>query len=225
MEAVRDMSGHWSPKRIHFESFLEGGGKRPEDKPFLVELAKSNQTLEVPVGKSILSRDVRVLSDADARRNGRPSRHGVASGRASVPDHGLRFPSHVRKAGPRPVAEPPIMKNGKLRIGVVGLWRAFSLMLPTFLADPRVDLVAGCDPRAGARDQFSRDFSRPAYEAVEALAADPEVEVIYVASPHQFHARHTQIAADHGKHVLVEKPMAPASICSSATATALTRPI
>ncbi len=25
MEAVRDMSGHWSPKRIHFESFLEGG--------------------------------------------------------------------------------------------------------------------------------------------------------------------------------------------------------
>lgn len=100
------------------------------------------------------------------------------------------------------------MKSRKLRIGVVGLGRAFSLMLPTFLADSRVELVAGCDPRAGARDQFCRDFSRPAYEAVEALADDPEVEVIYIASPHQFHARHTQIAADHGKHVLVEKPMA-----------------
>ncbi|WP_437628879.1 PDR/VanB family oxidoreductase [Achromobacter xylosoxidans] len=63
MEAVRDMSGHWSPNRIHFESFLEGGGKRPEDKPFLVELVKSNKTLEVPVGKSILS----VLQAADVR--------------------------------------------------------------------------------------------------------------------------------------------------------------
>lgn len=100
------------------------------------------------------------------------------------------------------------MEIQKLRIGVVGLGRAFSLMLPTFLADHRVELVAGCDPRDGARDQFNQDFSRPAYETVEALAADSEVEIVYIASPHQFHARHTQIAAEHGKHVLVEKPMA-----------------
>ncbi|MBO9352887.1 2Fe-2S iron-sulfur cluster binding domain-containing protein [Bordetella petrii] len=55
MEAVRDMSGHWSPGRIHFESFLEGGGKKPTDKQFQVELAKSGLQFEVPVGKSILS--------------------------------------------------------------------------------------------------------------------------------------------------------------------------
>lgn len=63
MEAVRDMSGHWSPNRIHFESFLEGGGKKPDDKSFLVELARSGKTFEVPVGKSILS----VLLAAGAR--------------------------------------------------------------------------------------------------------------------------------------------------------------
>ncbi|ANY14583.1 PDR/VanB family oxidoreductase [Bordetella pseudohinzii] len=63
MEAVRDMSGHWSPGRIHFESFLEGGGKRPDDRPFSVELASSGQTLEVPVGRSILS----VLREAGVR--------------------------------------------------------------------------------------------------------------------------------------------------------------
>jgi phthalate 4,5-cis-dihydrodiol dehydrogenase len=34
------------------------------------------------------------------------------------------------------------------------------------------------------------------------------VEAIYIASPHQFHAQHARIAAKHGKHVLVEKPMA-----------------
>jgi len=95
-----------------------------------------------------------------------------------------------------------------LRIGVVGLGRAFTLMLPTFLNDARVQLVAAADPLLQARAQFERDFGTPAHEDVEALCADPRVEVVYVASPHQFHAEHVQMAAAHGKHVLVEKPMA-----------------
>jgi phthalate 4,5-cis-dihydrodiol dehydrogenase len=95
-----------------------------------------------------------------------------------------------------------------LRVGVVGLGRAFTLMLPTFLQDPRVELVAACDPREAARAQFERDFAAPTFDSVEALAAQAAVEVVYIASPHQFHAAHTRIAAAAGKHVLVEKPMA-----------------
>jgi phthalate 4,5-cis-dihydrodiol dehydrogenase len=91
---------------------------------------------------------------------------------------------------------------------VAGLGRAFSLMLPTFLADARIELVAACDPRLAARAQFAKDFSASVYETIEQLAADPAVDAIYVASPHQFHAAHTEVAARHGKHVLVEKPMA-----------------
>ncbi|MBV7484848.1 PDR/VanB family oxidoreductase [Bordetella sp. BOR01] len=63
MEAVRDMSGHWSPGRIHFESFLEGGARQPDDQPFTVALARSGGELQVPVGKSILS----VLLEAGVR--------------------------------------------------------------------------------------------------------------------------------------------------------------
>jgi phthalate 4,5-cis-dihydrodiol dehydrogenase len=95
-----------------------------------------------------------------------------------------------------------------LRLGVAGLGRAFTLMLPTFLGDRRVQLVAACDPREAARQQFTQDFAAPAYASMDELAADPGVEAIYVASPHQFHAGHTRIAAAHGKHVLLEKPMA-----------------
>ncbi len=95
-----------------------------------------------------------------------------------------------------------------LRIGVVGLGRAFTLMLPTFLNDARVQLVAAADPLPQARAQFERDFGTPAHAQIEALCADLRVEVVYVASPHQFHAEHVQLAAAHGKHVLVEKPMA-----------------
>jgi phthalate 4,5-cis-dihydrodiol dehydrogenase len=100
--------------------------------------------------------------------------------------------------------------NGQrpIRLGVAGLGRAFTLMLPTFLRDPRLQLVAACDPRESARAQFARDFDAPVYPDIEGLAADPTVEAIYVASPHQFHAHHTSVAAMHGKHVLAEKPMA-----------------
>jgi phthalate 4,5-dioxygenase reductase subunit len=54
MKDVRDMSGHWSSSRIHFESFVEGGERKADDKAFAVTLARSGRTLEVPVGKSIL---------------------------------------------------------------------------------------------------------------------------------------------------------------------------
>lgn len=98
--------------------------------------------------------------------------------------------------------------SAAIRIGVAGLGRAFTLMLPTFTADPRVRLVAGADPLPAARDQFTRDFGGPAFEDVERLCARDDVDVVYVATPHQFHARHAALAFAHGKHVLLEKPMA-----------------
>lgn len=100
------------------------------------------------------------------------------------------------------------MTERKLRIGVAGLGRAFTIMLPTFTADDRVELVAAADPRADARRRFSADFNAPTYETVEALCDDPSVEAIYVATPHQMHARNVALAAAKGKHILVEKPMA-----------------
>jgi phthalate 4,5-cis-dihydrodiol dehydrogenase len=96
----------------------------------------------------------------------------------------------------------------KLRLGVAGLGRAFTVMLPTFTRDPRVALVAAADPRAAARARFAADFSAKAYETVEELCADPAVEIVYVATPHRHHAAHTICAASRAKHVLVEKPMA-----------------
>jgi phthalate 4,5-dioxygenase reductase subunit len=55
MESVRDMTGHWSSGNVHFESFNEGGGVKPDDKPFKVWLAQSGREFEVPVGRSILA--------------------------------------------------------------------------------------------------------------------------------------------------------------------------
>ena len=96
----------------------------------------------------------------------------------------------------------------KLKLGVVGLGRAFSMMLPTFTADPRVEIVAGADPRPEARSKFKIDFGAQVFDSVEKLCAEPAVQVVYIATPHQFHASNTCVALSSGKHVLVEKPMA-----------------
>ena len=100
------------------------------------------------------------------------------------------------------------MSAATLKLGVVGLGRAFSLMLPTFLNDARIALVAGCDPREAARARFAADFQAPVFERVEDLARCDAVQVVYQASPHQFHAHHVKLVAAQGKHMLLEKPMA-----------------
>jgi len=100
------------------------------------------------------------------------------------------------------------MSERALRMGVAGLGRAFTLMLPTLAADPRIRLVAAADPRWEATARFSRDFDARSYASVDDLCADEAVEVVYIATPHQYHALHVADAARHRKHVLVEKPMA-----------------
>jgi phthalate 4,5-dioxygenase reductase subunit len=54
MQAVRDMTGHWSPSAVHFEAFTEAAETRADDKQFTVRLAKSGGSFVVPVGKTIL---------------------------------------------------------------------------------------------------------------------------------------------------------------------------
>src|SRR5262245_23071995 len=93
-------------------------------------------------------------------------------------------------------------------VGVAGLGRAFSLMASTFAADDRVRLVAAADPRPEARTQFETDFSARSYSTIEDLVQAPGVDVVYIATPHQSHSDHACLAAQHAKHVLVEKPMA-----------------
>ena len=100
------------------------------------------------------------------------------------------------------------MPQPLLKLGAVGLGRAFTLMLPTFRADPRVKLVAGTDPRPEAGAALAAEFGARIHADVESLSADPNVDLVYIATPHQHHALHVRIAAAHGKHVLVEKPMA-----------------
>jgi len=96
----------------------------------------------------------------------------------------------------------------KLRLGVIGLGRAFTLMLPGLRVHPRYALVAAADPNEDNRRRFAAEFGAKVFETDEAMCHDAGIDAVYIATPHQWHAANTRTAAAAGKHVLVEKPMA-----------------
>jgi predicted dehydrogenase len=69
-------------------------------------------------------------------------------------------------------------------------------------------VAVGSRTKAGA-DTFADEFNIPRrYDSYEALANDPEVEAIYVATPHPYHKDNAIMCLNAGKAVLVEKPFA-----------------
>src|SRR3954451_16380688 len=63
--------------------------------------------------------------------------------------------------------------------------------------------------RPETAEAFARDHgAATTYASLEALLADPDVDIVYVASPNGLHPQHVVAAAEAGKHVLCEKPMA-----------------
>src|SRR3954471_15615503 len=95
-----------------------------------------------------------------------------------------------------------------LRLGIAGLGVASTLFLPGVEQSPHARIVAAADRRRSALEAFERKYQGRGYESVEDLCADPDVDVIWIATPNQHHCRHAVLAAEHGKHVICTKPMA-----------------
>jgi phthalate 4,5-cis-dihydrodiol dehydrogenase len=98
--------------------------------------------------------------------------------------------------------------SASLALGVVGLGTAGAMMVRAAARHPGMRLAACADPRTEAREAFARDFNARAYADLEPMLADPEIEAVYIATPHQLHAAQATLAASRGKHVIVEKPLA-----------------
>ena len=95
-----------------------------------------------------------------------------------------------------------------INLGVIGLGRAFLATAPALLAHPTIRIAGVADPRPEACAAAVADFDVTAHAGAEALCRDPAIDAVYIASPHQFHADQVELCARHGKHILVEKPMA-----------------
>ena len=95
-----------------------------------------------------------------------------------------------------------------LKVGIAGLGVGSAMVIPTIEKMPETELTAAADVRREALEGFARRYEGRAYESVEQLCNDSDIDVIWVATPNNMHCEHVVIAAEHGKHVVSEKPMA-----------------
>ena len=95
----------------------------------------------------------------------------------------------------------------------------FSILAPGSIARKMAEAVTGlsdeykivCHSVASRNIEKAQSFAdewgfKKAYGSYEEMVNDPEVELVYVASPHSLHFEHAKLCLEHGKHVLVEKP-------------------
>lgn len=105
-------------------------------------------------------------------------------------------------------AKQSLQPTKRLRVGVAGLGVAASQILPAFKEDSPYELVAGADTRAEARAEFEKRYGRAAVPSVRALCRRDDIDAIWISTPNIRHAEHVVCAAEAGKHVICEKPMA-----------------
>lgn len=100
-----------------------------------------------------------------------------------------------------------------VRWGFLGCGRIaqdFATAMAPLATKRKTAVLQACAARSlSSAQQFAQAHGvARAYGSYEELCQDPEVDAVYVGTLHTSHAEHAQLALAHGKHVLVEKPMA-----------------
>lgn len=92
------------------------------------------------------------------------------------------------------------------KVAILGTGAIAALMADTLNRMPEAQLYAvGSRDEARARDFAAAHGAERAYGSYEELVADPQVELVYIASPHSEHAAHALLCIRAGKPVLCEK--------------------
>jgi phthalate 4,5-cis-dihydrodiol dehydrogenase len=96
-----------------------------------------------------------------------------------------------------------------IRVGIAGLGIAMRQILPGFDVVEGAQLAAVADVRAGELENFKRQYPQvETFTSVEDMCRHAQIDAVWVATPNHLHAQHTMMAAENGKHVICEKPMA-----------------
>lgn len=100
------------------------------------------------------------------------------------------------------------MQNKTIKWGILGTgWIACKLADALKVAD-NCELVAVGSRTMKSAEAFATTYNvRKKYGSYEELVADNEIDVVYVATPHNLHLENTLMTLNHGKHVLCEKPI------------------
>ncbi len=117
--------------------------------------------------------------------------------------------------------DTPRLKIGMLGVGAAAQW----YYLPaTKLWSDRLDLKAVCDLDIDRARHFGELYGADAvFTDYEQMLSNADINAVAILTPHERHAEDVLLAIEHGKHVLIEKPMAGSladaeAICEAAEA-------
>ena len=97
----------------------------------------------------------------------------------------------------------------KYKFGILGTGEIARRMATAFKNVEGATLYAVASRNQQSANLFAKECGvEKAYGSYEAMLSDPEVDVVYVATPHHLHHSNTLMCLEHGKHVLCEKPFA-----------------
>lgn len=98
----------------------------------------------------------------------------------------------------------------KLKVGMIGLGNIAHTHVPGWEASPDAELVAGCDINPDVFPVWSEKHGLTrVYEDALDLIKSPDIDIIDICTPNNWHAPYAVAAMDAGKHVICEKPLAP----------------
>lgn len=96
-----------------------------------------------------------------------------------------------------------------IRWGIIGTGNIASQFANGLSFLPDAVLMGVGSRRQESADQFAKQFGIPnRHASYESLVNDPEIDVIYVSTPHPYHIENTLLCLEAGKPVLCEKPFA-----------------
>jgi len=100
--------------------------------------------------------------------------------------------------------------------GIVGTGFIARKMAEALPFVPQSNLFAVASRNIETANDFSSTYNCKPFGSYEELITDPEIDIVYVATPHNYHCENTLTAIGNGKHVLCEKPFAVNSreVCS-----------
>ena len=100
--------------------------------------------------------------------------------------------------------------TSKVRWGIISTARiAETAFIPALRQTERGELVAVASRKQESADQFAQKHDIPrAFDSYEAVLASDEIDAVYNPLPNTMHAEWTIKAAQQGKHVFCEKPLA-----------------
>ncbi len=98
------------------------------------------------------------------------------------------------------------MTATKLRWGIIGAGVIAHKMADAIALDPHSELVAVASKTPEKAQQFAQKHRISACGNYQELVERADVDVVYIATTHNFHFDNTELCLQHGKHALVEKP-------------------